>query len=536
MRIVYEPVGASGYRCDLIGLTGPAVTVKHSNGEVDVEVALEGVPAQALVGAVERYADHEYAGRRSRDDQKRRYHSKEAAKWRTVAEEVADLLADLTDAAEVGWCSDCMTKSSHRLAKSTTRFRTRRYVCTECGSPTGWCDVPKCENFADRGGSPTDAERFCAEHIHEIPSFETLESKVDSLDGYVPWLQFERFNAGRASKIAAASVAGVAVVGPLAFIAAPAIGGAIGVYGSLSGAAATSHGLAVLGGGSLAAGGFGIAGGTAVVTAAGVGLGGVSGASVARAYVGSDKSFGFEKVAAGDETTVIFANGFLSEGQSGWGDWEHLVRQRYPNATVYRLTWGAKELKSLTSIIGPGAMQLSDKAVGALAMRAAKGAARRLGPLSAAFTAASLAKNPWHVARTRASMTGAVVADAIVRADLRSVTLVGFSLGGRVMTAAAESLATRREEEPRIQAMHLLGAAVGTRRNWHVIESAVEETIWNYHSENDRVLSGLYRLAEAGTEAIGSVGIPKPSRKIKNVNVSRKVDAHHDHLAAVTLR
>ena len=77
--------------------------------------------------------------------------------------------------------------------------------------------------------------------------------------------------------------------------------------------------------GALAAGGYGMAGGTAVVTAAGVGLGGASGASVANAYVRNDKSFGFERVAEGDETTVIFANGFLSEGKSGWGGWQEIV-------------------------------------------------------------------------------------------------------------------------------------------------------------------------------------------------------------------
>ena len=153
-----------------------------------------------------------------------------------------------------------------------------------------------------------------------------------------------------------------------------------------------------------------------------------------------------------------------------------------------------------------------------------------LGPLGAAFAAASLAKNPWHVARTRASMTGAVLADAIVRADLRSVVLVGFSLGARVMAAAAESLATRHEEPPRIESMHLLGAAVGTRRDWHSIEAAVDGRIYNYCSTNDKILRALYRAGEAGTKAIGCEGIPTKSRKVKNVNVSRQVRAHQDHL------
>lgn len=52
-------------------------------------------------------------------------------------------------------------------------------------------------------------------------------------------------------------------------VLAPAVGGAIGGAMGLSGAAATSAGLAFLGGGSLASGGFGMAGGILFVTVAG---------------------------------------------------------------------------------------------------------------------------------------------------------------------------------------------------------------------------------------------------------------------------
>jgi pimeloyl-ACP methyl ester carboxylesterase len=537
MRIDYKPSGTAGYSCQLIDDAGLVVTIRRSEGGVEAEVSPEGLPAQAVVAAVERFADHEFERRRARNAQKRKHHAKEAAKWREAAEDVAPLLGDLTEDTENGWCSDCMTLSEHRLVRSKTVFRTRQYVCTTCGSPTGWCDVPKCRNFADRGGGPSERSRFCAEHDHEIPSFEKLEARVALLEGYVPWLEFERFNARRFSTIAAATVAGVAIIGPLTFVAAPAIGGALGAYAGLSGAAATSHGLALLGGGSLAAGGFGMAGGTAVVTAAGVGLGGASGASVANAYVRNDKSFGFERLAdGGGDTTVIFANGFLSEGKSGWGDWERIVGERYPDANVYRLTWGAKELRSLSSLVAPSAAQLTAKSAASLAAQAAKSPVKVLGPLGAVITTAGLAKNPWHVARTRASMTGAVLADAIVRADLNSVVLVGFSLGGRVMTAAAEALASRKGDAPRIQSMHLLGAAVGTRRDWHSIEPAVEGTIHNYFSTNDKILTAVYRAAEAGTKAIGCEGIPTSSRKVKNVDVSKAVGAHQDHLKVVSLR
>ena len=50
------------------------------------------------------------------------------------------------------------------------------------------------------------------------------------------------------------------------WIAAPAIGAALGSAVGLAGAAATAHGLALIGGGSLAAGGYGMAGGMWIIT------------------------------------------------------------------------------------------------------------------------------------------------------------------------------------------------------------------------------------------------------------------------------
>ena len=71
---------------------------------------------------------------------------------------------------------------------------------------------------------------------------------------------------------------GIAGAGALCFatggLAAPAIGSVIGsTFMGLSGAAATSAGLAALGGGSLAVGGAGMAGGTALISSVAAGLG-----------------------------------------------------------------------------------------------------------------------------------------------------------------------------------------------------------------------------------------------------------------------
>lgn len=426
MGISYKPSGTTGYTCGLVGAHGLSVTVTLSTEGSQVDAAPKDLPLVALVGAVEQCGEHEFGRRRARNEHKRRYHEKQVPKWRAAAEHISALLDDLTEQAEHGWCSGCLTDSAHRLVAARTRFGTRQYVCGTCGTPTGWCDVPRCDNFANRSDMPRKAQRFCAEHSHDIPSFEKLDDQISALDHYVNWLDFERVNASGVTKIAVASLAGVAVLAPAAFFAAPAIGGAIGAYTGLSGAAATSHGLALLGGGSLAAGGFGMAGGTMVVAAGGAGLGGAMGASVATAYVGADKSFGFEKVADGDGVTVVFANGFLSEGKVGWGNWERMVRERYPDASVYRLTWGSKELKSLTGLVAKQLpAQAGKKAAEQLIAQALKRGPKMLGPLSALLMGADVAKNPWHVAKTRATMTGSVLADALVRTNLRSVVLIG---------------------------------------------------------------------------------------------------------------
>ncbi len=75
-------------------------------------------------------------------------------------------------------------------------------------------------------------------------------------------------------KIAAYGLGGLVVVGLGGWMFAPLIGGAIGTAAGLSGAAATAHGLAILGGGSLAIGGMGMAGGMWIVTGVAAAVGG----------------------------------------------------------------------------------------------------------------------------------------------------------------------------------------------------------------------------------------------------------------------
>lgn len=80
-----------------------------------------------------------------------------------------------------------------------------------------------------------------------------------------------------ARRMAVVGLAAAVAVGSAGYLAAPAIGTALGASAGLSGVAATSYGLALLGGGSLAAGGAGMAGGMWLVAGTGAAVGLVGG-------------------------------------------------------------------------------------------------------------------------------------------------------------------------------------------------------------------------------------------------------------------
>jgi pimeloyl-ACP methyl ester carboxylesterase len=154
--------------------------------------------------------------------------------------------------------------------------------------------------------------------------------------------------------------------------------------------------------------------------------------------------------------------------------------------------------------------------------------------LATVFMAGDLAANPWTVAKTRAGMTGAVLADLIARTDQGPFVLLGHSLGARVMVSAAQALGTL--PKPRIDSMHLLGAAVGRGGDWRTLDKAVAGGVWNYHSSKDRVLRLLYTLAERGERAVGLAGFNTKFRSVKDRDVTRFVGSHSGYIGAVKLQ
>ncbi|KAH8656956.1 hypothetical protein BGZ60DRAFT_507648 [Tricladium varicosporioides] len=135
--------------------------------------------------------------------------------------------------------------------------------------------------------------------------------------------------------------------------------------------------------------------------------------------------------------------------------------------------------------------------------------------------------NPFAVARNRSEKAGEVLADALINKAQgeRPVTLIGYSLGARVIYSCLKSLADRRAFGL-VESVVFIGAPVPSNAdNWRAMRSVVSGKVFNVYSENDYILAFLYRATSiqfgvAGLQKINSV------EGISNLDLSKEVSGH----------
>ena len=131
------------------------------------------------------------------------------------------------DRTLAAWCSGCFSKTVHRHVRGSDRPK-RTYLCQDCGTPTVDCGVLGCSHRAVIRPRARIRFSYCAEHRHAIPSFEKLDATIPSLNDYRDFLKHEVRNAERIAKVTGGTIGAAAVIAPLAFFAAPALGAALG--------------------------------------------------------------------------------------------------------------------------------------------------------------------------------------------------------------------------------------------------------------------------------------------------------------------
>ncbi|KAH8888176.1 DUF726-domain-containing protein [Thozetella sp. PMI_491] len=135
--------------------------------------------------------------------------------------------------------------------------------------------------------------------------------------------------------------------------------------------------------------------------------------------------------------------------------------------------------------------------------------------------------NPWTLGMVRADKTGHTLAEMISSKmhGERGITLVGYSLGARVIYTCLMSLAEKRAFGLVENAILMGTPAPSGRLVWGTMKSVVSARLVNVYSENDYVLGFLYRMSSlqygvAGLQRIGGVD------GVENVNVTAKVGGH----------
>ncbi|MDR0482843.1 MAG: DUF726 domain-containing protein [Cellulomonadaceae bacterium] len=234
-----------------------------------------------------------------------------------------------------------------------------------------------------------------------------------------------------------------------------------------------------------------------------------------------DAAFAVTKLRDGTGPTVLFANGFLSEGETGWGNFKPLIDSKFPQSPVCRVNWGAQQQLDFGSWL---------KASG----QVVKGMLTGKAGASVSSLKDSLEGNPWTIAKQHAEQAGKQLADQIRALDPgTSVVLVGHSLGARLMSYAGLTLGASGAAG-RLQEVHLTGAAISRDHDWGALNKAVSAMVNNYYSGHDPVLLALYGAAEPAP-AVGPVGFDAHQPRISDHDYTAKVNGHSDYFSAVKL-
>ncbi|KAI5853584.1 hypothetical protein BZA05DRAFT_323199, partial [Tricharina praecox] len=336
--------------------------------------------------------------------------------------------------------------------------------------------------------------------------------------------------AGRKWKWGIASVAGAALIGVTGGLAAPLV------------AAGLSTVLGTVGLGATAAAGYlgALAGSGALVGTLFGAYGGRMTGRMVEKYAAEVKDFSFVPVGGAEEEGEEGRRLRVAVGVTGWvvdaqedvvAPWRCLGGH---GVEAYALRWEVEAQQELGNALRTmlGAY-VYGKVKGEIIKRTVFATLySALWPLGL-MKAAKLVDNPFSIAMRRSEKAGLVLADAIVNRAQgeRPVTLVGFSLGARVVYTCLLELA-ERGAFGLVENVVLMGSPVpATKSAWERIRMVVSGRVVNVFSEQDYVLAFLYRtssiqLGVAGLQKIEVTGV-------ENVDAGETVAGHLRYRFAV---
>ncbi|KAH7926855.1 DUF726-domain-containing protein [Leucogyrophana mollusca] len=139
-----------------------------------------------------------------------------------------------------------------------------------------------------------------------------------------------------------------------------------------------------------------------------------------------------------------------------------------------------------------------------------------------------LIDNPWNNALDRARSAGSVLAQLLIQRHLgvRPITLIGFSLGARVIFYALLELA-KRKAYGIVQDVFLLGATLtASTSTWCDARAVVSGRFVNAYARNDWVLNYLFRATSGGLNTVAGLRPIENVPGLENADVTDKIAGH----------
>lgn len=146
-----------------------------------------------------------------------------------------------------------------------------------------------------------------------------------------------------------------------------------------------------------------------------------------------------------------------------------------------------------------------------------------------------LIDNPWSVSLDRAWAAGLILADSLIQRNLgtRPVTLVGYSLGARVIFSCLLELA-RKGAFGLVENVYMFGSPIVVKQDEILkVRTMVPGRFVNGYHGNDWILGYLFRLTNGGIRRVAGLAKVEEAPGIENVDCSELVAGHMDYRRAM---
>ncbi|KAJ4295720.1 hypothetical protein N0V88_004422 [Collariella sp. IMI 366227] len=319
-----------------------------------------------------------------------------------------------------------------------------------------------------------------------------------------------------------ATVGGGLVIGLSAGLLAPVIG---------LGLAAGFTTIGITGTGGFLAG----AGGAAIITSTAAASGSVIGVRAANRRTGAVKTFEYRPLHNNKRVNLIVT-------VSGWMTGK-VDDVRLPFSTVdpvmgdiYSVLWEPDMLTSMGATINILATEALTQG-----LQQILGNTILVGLMAALTLPVVLTKlsylidNPWTVSLDRANMAGLILADSLIDRNLgtRPVTLVGYSLGSRVIFSCLLELA-KKGAFGLVQNVYMFGSPVVVKKDeWLRARTVVAGRFINGYNRNDWILGYLFRLTSGGIRRVAGLAPIEDIPGIENMDAAEFVVGHMDYRTAM---